>query len=301
MIVKKSFIILLISCVSLVVYSQELRCNISVNASKLPSANKNVFQSMRTDLSDFMNNKAWTKHVYTNDERIECSFNIQITQQVSSNEYKAILTVQSKRPVFNSSYKTTLLNIQDENFTFEYQEYQAIEFNETSNKDNLTSVLAYYAYVILGYDYDTFSLNGGTKYFEKAREIVSGMQSVSELGWKSHESDYNRYWLVDNILNKSYAAFRAGMYKYHRTGLDVMSEQSESGRAEVLQSLRSFQRVFRAKSKLYILQAFYDAKSAEIISIFSEGNQDEKERMVKIMNEIDPTNSSRYETVLKTE
>lgn len=298
---KKSIFILLIACISLTIQAQELRCNISINASKLPNTNKEVFQSMRTDLTDFLNNKAWTNHVYTNDERIQCSFNIQISQQISSNKYKATLTVQSKRPVFNSSYETTMLNIQDENFTFEYQEYQAIEYSENNNKDNLTSVLAYYAYVILGYDYDTFSLTGGTEYFEKARQIVSGMQNVSEQGWKSHESDYNRYWLVDNILNKSYSGFRAGMYKYHRNGLDVMSEQVESGRAEILQALRSIQRVFRSKSKLYILQTFYDAKSAEIVSIFTEGNQDEKDRMVKIMTEIDPTNSSRYESVLETD
>jgi hypothetical protein len=286
-----------------ILIAQELRCNISVNANKLPGANKNIFRSMQMDLYEFMNNRKWTKHNYSNNEKIECSMTIQITRQVSSDEYEATINVQSKRPVYNSSFKTTILNIQDENFRFKYQEFQTIEFTESGNKDNLTNVLAYYAYVILGFDYDSFSLNGGTEYFERARQIVTESQNVQwkNSGWKAFESDYNRYWLVDNILNKTYLPYRELMYIYHRKGLDVMSDRVEEGRAEIAESLRLLQKVFRSRSKLYITQIFFDSKSNEIVNIFSNSFPDEQNRVIKILNECDPSNASKYERIAKGE
>jgi hypothetical protein len=281
--------------------AQELRCNVSVNYSKLAGVNQNIFRTMQMDLYDFMNNRKWTSHNYTNNERIECSFNIQLNRQISGDEYEGIITVQSKRTVFNSSYKTTVLNIRDEGFRIKYQEYQALEFSETANKDNLTSILAYYAYVILGFDYDTYSPNGGTEYFEKARKIVNDSQGfpATYRGWKAFESDYNRYWLVDNILNNAYAPFRECMYMYHRKGLDVMAESVESGRAEIAESLRLIQRVFRARARLYITQVFFDAKSNEMVSIFSQSFPDEQNRVVTILSECDPSNSAKYEGIKK--
>ena len=286
-----------------IVQAQELRCNISVNSNKLTSANKNVFRTMQADLYEFMNNKKWTKHNYTNAERIECSITIQITRQLSSNEYEGTLNIQSKRPVYNSSYKTTILNVQDEYFRFKYEEYQTIEYAETDNKDNLTSVLAYYAYVILGFDYDTFSLNGGTEYFEKARQIVNESQNAVEAknGWKAFESDFNRYWLVENMLNKSYSSYRECLYRYHRKGLDAMADGVEAGRAEIADCLKLIQKVFRTRSKLYITQVFFDAKSSELVSLFSQSYPDEKNRVIQLLSECDPSNSSRYEAIKNSE
>ncbi len=293
------FLILL----SNILVAQELRCNISVNANKIPGANKNIFRSMQMDLYEFMNNRKWTKHNYSNNEKIECSITIQITRQVSSDEYEATINVQSKRPVYNSSFKSTVLNIQDESFRFKYQEFQTIEFVESGNKDNLTNTLAYYAYVILGFDYDTFSLNGGTEYFERARQIVTESQNVQwkNSGWKAFESDYNRYWLVDNVLNKTYLPYRELMYRYHRKGLDVMSERVEEGRSEIAESLRLLQKVFRSRSKLYITQIFFDSKSNELVNIFSNSFPDEQNRVIKILNECDPSNASKYERIKKGE
>jgi len=258
---------------------------------------------MQTDLYEFMNNKKWTKHTFSNAERIECSMTIQITRQISSDEYEATLNVQSKRPVYNSSYKTTILNIQDETFRFQYQEFQTIEFAENGNKDNLTSVLAYYAYVILGFDYDTYSPSGGTEYFERARQIVNESQNAagSKNGWKAFESDYNRYWLVDNILNKSYAPYREYLYTYHRKGLDAMSDGVEAGRAEIADCLKLIQKVFRTRSRLYITQLFFDSKSSELINIFSQSFPDEQTRVVQILSECDPTNASKYDAIKKGE
>ncbi|HUM89741.1 MAG TPA: DUF4835 family protein [Prolixibacteraceae bacterium] len=296
-------ILVLLLFTSTIVQAQELRCNISVNSNKLTSANKNVFRTMQADLYEFMNNKKWTKHNYTNAERIECSITIQITRQLSSNEYEGTLNIQSKRPVYNSSYKTTILNVQDEYFRFKYEEYQTIEYAETDNKDNLTSVLAYYAYVILGFDYDTFSLNGGTEYFEKARQIVNESQNAvgAKNGWKAFESDFNRYWLVENMLNKSYSSYRECLYRYHRKGLDAMADGVEAGRAEIADCLKLIQKVFRTRSKLYITQVFFDAKSSELVSLFSQSYPDEKNRVIQLLSECDPSNSSRYEAIKNSE
>jgi hypothetical protein len=304
---KHVFLIFTVFFVSMqVLNAQELRCNISVNASKITGANREIFRSMQMDLYEFMNNRAWTNHTFKNNEKIECSINIQINRQVSSDEYEAFLTVQSKRPVYNSSYRTTILNIRDEYFRFNYQEFQPIEFSETGNKDNLTSVLAYYAYMIIGYDYDTFSPEGGTEYFERARTIVNESQNApavggSNSGWRAFESDYNRYWLVDNVLNKSYSPFRQLMYEYHRKGLDKMAESVDEGRANIAESLRLIQKVFRTRTRLYITQQFFNTKSSELINIFSKSYPDEQERVVKILSECDPSNASKYEKITSGE
>lgn len=298
---KKLLIVILLFLSIVPGIAQELRCNVSVNASKITGANKNIFRTMQMDLYDFMNNRKWTNHNYSNTERIECSINIQLNKQISADEYEGIITVQSKRTAYNSSYKTTVLNIRDEGFRCKYQEYQAIEFSENANKDNMTSILAYYAYVILGFDYDTYSPNGGSEYFEKARKIVNESQNFpnSYRGWKAFESDYNRYWLVENVLNTSYSSFRQCMYDYHRKGLDAMAESVESGRAEIAESLRLIQQVFRARSRLYITQVFFDAKSNELVNVFSNSYPDEQDRVIQILSECDPSNASKYENIKK--
>ena len=284
------------------VFAQELRCNISISAQKIQGANKSVFETMQSDLYEFMNNRKWTDQKFAMDERIECNFFINLEEQISSDEFKGFIQVQLRRPVLNSSYETILLNIKDNDFRAKYVEYQTMEFNETSNKDNLTNILAYYAYIVLGMDYDSFSPEGGTEFFQKAMAIVNNSQNAVEKGWKAYESDRNRYWLVENLLNKSYAGFRSCTYQYHRLGLDLMSDKSQEGRAAIAESLKSIQKVFRTRPSLYILQVFFDAKADELVNIFT-GNSlpDERNRVSVILNECDPSNGTKYAKILKTE
>jgi hypothetical protein len=281
--------------------AQELRCNISISAQKIQGANRTVFETMQSDLYEFMNNRKWTDQKFAMDERIECSFFINLDEQISSDEFKGTIQVQVRRPVFNSSYETILLNIKDNDFDAKYIEYQTLEFNETSNKDNLTNILAYYAYIILGMDYDSFSPEGGTEFFQKAQTIVNNSQSAREKGWKAYESERNRYWLVENILNKSYSGFRSCTYQYHRQGLDLMYDKAPEGRATIAESLKSIQKVFRSRPSLYILQVFFDAKSDELVNVFSKGFPDEKNRVTVLLNECDPSNGTKYEKILKSE
>ncbi len=282
-------------------FAQELRCNISISAQKIQGANKQVFETMQSDLYEFMNNRKWTDQKFAMDERIECNIFINIEEQISSDEFKGYIQVQLRRPVLNTSYETILLNIKDNDFQAKYVEYQTLEFNETSNKDNLTNILAFYAYVILGMDYDSFSPEGGTEFFQKAMAIVNTSQNAREKGWKAFESERNRHWLVENILNKSYSGFRSCIYQYHRQGLDLMSEKAPEGRAAIAESLKSVQKVFRSRPSLYILQIFFDAKSDELVNIFSNSFPDERNRVSVILNECDPSNGTKYEKILKAE
>lgn len=282
-------------------FAQELRCNISISAQKIQGANRTLFETMQSDLYEFMNNRKWTDHQYSMDERIECNIFINLDEQVSSDEFKGSIQVQARRPVFNTSYETILLNIKDNDFHAKYVEYQTLEFNETSNKDNLTNILAYYAYIVLGMDYDSFTPEGGTEFFQKALTIVNNSQNAREKGWKAYESERNRYWLVENILNKSYAGFRSCTYQYHRQGLDLMSDKAPDGRGVIAESLKSIQKVFRSRPSLYILQVFFDAKSDELVNIFSKSFPDERARVVAILNECDPSNGSKYEKITKAE
>lgn len=281
--------------------AQELRCNISISYSKIQGANKTVFETMQSDLYEFMNNRKWTDQKYSMDERIECSFFITLDEQISSDEFRGSIQVQARRPVFNSSYETVLLNIKDKDFHAKYIEYQTLEFNENSNKDNLTNILAYYAYIVLGMDYDSFTPEGGTEFFQKALAIVNNSQNATQKGWKSYESERNRYWLVENILNKAYSGFRSCIYQYHRQGLDLMADKPEEGRTTIAESLKSIQKVFRNRPSLYILQVFFDAKSDEMVNIFSKSFPDERNRVSVILNECDPSNGSKYEKILKSE
>ena len=282
-------------------FAQELRCNVSISAQRIQGANQNLFRTMQSDIYEFMNTRKWTDHVYGYDEKLKCNIMILLDEQISADEFSGSIQVQLMRPVFDSSYETTILNIKDNDFRCKYVEFQPLEFNETSNRDNLTNILAYYAYVILGFNYDTFSLDGGTPYFEKAQSIVNNSQNLPVKGWKSFESERNRYWLLENILNKSYSDYRKCMYNYPRNGLDLMSQRAEEGRANIANSLRDLQKVFRKRPSTYILQMFFDAKVNELINIFSKSFPDERSRVLTILNEIDPSNGSKYAKISETE
>ena len=296
-----SLIILSLLLLTSDLFAQELRCNVTVSAQRIQGANQNLFRTMQSDIYEFMNTRKWTDHVYSYDEKLKCNIMILLDEQLSADEFRGSIQVQLIRPVFDSSYETTILNIKDNDFRCRYVEFQPLEFSETSNRENLTNILAFYAYVILGFNYDTFSLEGGTPYFEKAQAIVTNSGSLPVKGWKSFESERNRYWLMENIMNKSYSDFRKCMYNYHRNGLDLMSQRAEEGRAVIAESLRDLQKVFRKRPSTYILQMFFDSKVDELINVFSKSYPDERNRVLTILNEIDPSNGSKYARISKEE
>lgn len=297
---KKLALLFVFAFVSSAALAQDLRCNISVNANQIQGTYRQVFQTMQTDLYEFMNNRSWSNNVYSVDERIECNFLINITEQIGPNEYKGTLQVQSRRPVFGSSYSTVMFNYIDNDVQFTYQEFNKLEFNENSYGSALTSLLAYYAYVVIGIDYDSFSPKGGTDYFKKAEKIVSNAQTAPEKGWKAYESTRkNRYWLIENILNPKYSPLRNAYYTFHRLGLDQMASKLSEGRDEVANSLLNIQKVFRDKpdQNLFYLKIFFDAKSDELVNIFTEAYSSEKQRVYQILAEIDQPNEAKYKKI----
>ncbi len=294
---RKIFLASFILLFPLFGFSQELKCNVQVLSSKIQGTNKQVFRTMQTAITEFVNTNRWTKHVYSYDERIECSFLFNLTDQISADEFKGSLQIKVSRPVFNTSYKTTIFNFKDD-VQFKYVEYQQLEFSDNLAPTSLTGLLAYYAYLILGLDYDSFSPNGGTPYFSKAEEIVNKMQNSTAIGWKSFESRTNRYWLIENFLNQTYQPVRSCLYKYHRLGLDRMADHLTEARTEIAESLRLVHKAYRSRSGSLIFRIFFDAKADELVHIFSESFADEKKRVFNILSEVDPSNIKKYDKII---
>ena len=211
--------------------------------------------------------------------------------------FNGSIQVQARRSVYKSSYNSLLVNILDKNFSFKYVEYQPLEFVENTFTSNLTSVLAYYANLIIGTDYDSFSLEGGTPYLQKAQTIVSNAQSSSDKGWKFNEDDKNRYWIVENLLNSTFKPLRECIYKYHRNGFDVMADDLATGRGAALSSLELLKKVYESKPSSYSLQLFFLAKSEEIVTLFSLAEPSEKTKVMALLNELDPANTAKYNKI----
>lgn len=301
------FILFLLVNISVNAISQEIRAKVTVNASMVGSQiDKKIFKNLESGISDLINSRKWTNESFKSSERINCNFIITIKQSLPENIYKASLVVQAVRPVYNSMYQSTLMSFQDESFTFRYVDLQAIEFNENriSGGDpyvsNLSATVAYYVYLILGLDFDSFSLKGGDPFFQKAQNVVNGAPDSRDIeGWKAFDSQRNRYWLVENLSNAKYALLHDAFYNYFRLGLDLMVENEEEARGAVLNTLNLLQTITIEHSNIMAISFFFQGKAQEIINIFKKSTQDEKIRAREILTKIDMTNSNLYKQELK--
>jgi len=298
---KKYLLLVFLILLPGVIISQELNCNVQVSAQKVQGSNRQVFENMQRDIYEFMNNTVWTNHVFSYSERIDCNILINITNQLSADEFNGTIQIQLRRPVYNTTYNSTILNFIDNNFRFRYVEFQPLEFDPTIHRSNLVSVLAYYAYIILGFDYDSFSSEGGTEFFQMAEKIVLNAQNAPETGWKPYDGsrNRNRYWLVKNLLDKEYEEVRQFVYQYNINGLDKLESKAAEARVAIVESLRLVQEVYRKKPDpfMYLIQIVMEARTDELINIFSEAFPEEKSRVVQILTEIDPANKSKYEEI----
>ncbi|SFW45219.1 type IX secretion system protein PorD [Chitinophaga sancti] len=282
--------------------AQELRVNVTVNANQITGTDKKVFTTLQKSLMEFLNGRRWGDDVYTPAERIECNFLLNITGDLGSNAYKATLTVQATRPVYNAGYVSSLLNMQDNNVVFRYVEFQPLEFsdNRVSGNDpvasNLTAILAYYSYIILGLDADSFSPRGGDDFFKKALNIVNNAPDGKDVsGWKPFEGNRNRYWLQDNLLNVKFARFHDVMYQYHRQGLDVMYDDMNKGRGAILNCLNMLYAIYQDIPNSMLMAVFFTSKSDELQKIFSKAPPQEKSRAVQLLSQMDVTNAVKYQ------
>lgn len=300
-----SLVLMLI--VSRLAFSQELLVRLSVNASQVSSqVDKKVFQTLQTALTNFLNNRKWTTETFQPSEKIVCNFLINIRQGLPDNTYKATLVVQAARPVYNASYQSALINFQDESFTFKYVEYQPVEFNENrvSGSDplvsNLSATLAYYVYMILGIDFDSFSLRGGDPYFQKAQLIVNNAPEGRDVeGWRAFDGLRNRYWLMENLINNKYTLIHDAFYSYYRLGLDLMYENEEEGRTAIMNTLNIINTLNNDIPNSMIVQFFFQGKANEIVKLFKKADPDMKNRAREILSKIDISNSNMYKQELK--
>jgi len=285
--------------ISQAVHSQDLNARVQILAPQLANSNKRVLDILEASIKDFLNNKRWSADALQPQERIDCNFVITITDWDGSSNFRAEAQIQSNRPVFNSAYSSTILNISDKDFDFTFSEGQPLDFSEQNYINNLSSLLAFYAYIITGMDYDTFSKFGGTPYFEKAQTVLNNAQTAPNSGWKAFESLRNRFWLMENLMNKSFNPLRESLYVYHRDGLDVMAENQSKGRKAILSVIPQLQKIDRQKQGSILNQIFFTAKADEIINILSAAEPQEKMKAYSALSVIDPSNSLKYEILKK--
>ncbi len=293
--------------VATVATAQEFQAKVTVLAQRVnTTVDKKIFNTLQTQLTNLLNNRKWTKDNFQPQEKIECSFLLNIESIVETNVYKASLTVQAARPVFNAAYQAALMNFQDPDVTFKYVEYQPIEFNENriAGTDalaaNITAVFGYYANVILGLDYDSFSPKGGDIYFQKALNIVNNApDSRSISGWKPFDGQRNRYWLSENMQNSRYNVVHDIVYDYYRKGLDKMYDAEADARTNMLQTLNQLQTFNKENPNTMFLQFFMQSKATELIGLFKKANPQDKNRALELLSQLDVANTSKYKEELR--
>lgn len=280
--------------------AQDLNARVQILSPQIQSANKRILEVLQTAINDFLNGRKWSSDALRPNERIDCNIVINITEwDGSSPNFKAEAQIQSSRPVYNSSYNSTLLNLSDKNFDFYYAEGQALDYAEQNYIANLSSLLAFYANIIVGLDNDSFNKMAGTPYFTKAQTILNNAQNAPNQGWKAFEGLRNRYWLIENLNNKSFLPIREALYTYHRMGLDELADNPSKGKKAIIELLPNLEKVDQLKQGAMLTQLFFTAKADELVNVLQNVNNPDKVKAYQILSKLDPTNSAKYEALKK--
>lgn len=306
---RRSFFTVFAACVLLSpgLRAQELQANVTVLANRVPSTvDHKQFQTLQNALYNFINNRQWSGESFRDNEKIKCNFLINISSAGDNNTFQATLTVQAGRPVFNTTYQSPLINFQDENFAFRYVEYQTLDFNENRVQGtepyaaNLTAEIAYYIYIILGLDFDTFSLRGGDPYLQKALNIVNNAPEGQNInGWKPFDNIRNRYWLIENLTNNKYTLIHDAYYSYYRSGLDQLYDREADARTGMLNALNMLNTINTETPNTMIIQFFFQGRYTELSRVFQKSPPDEKARAVDLLTRLDVSNINRYKQDLQ--
>jgi hypothetical protein len=282
--------------------AQELNCQVSIITDarlEVTSVEKEIFDQLKQTIYDMMNTTQWTKDKFKVEERINCNIQLQINSIPSPGTYSGSMQIQSSRPSFNSSYNTTVFNFQDDDITFSYSRNAVLIYAPNQFRDNLTSILAFYAYFIIGMDYDSFGLKGGTPYFNEAQLIVSNAQGSGAAGWKSNEAGKrNRFYLVDNVLHQLFEPLRECIFEYHRNGVDKLYEDKVAGRKAIFDALTKLNKVVATRPNSINLLNFVQAKQVELKNLYADAEVKDKNEIVNLLKRLDPTNASRYQEIL---
>ncbi len=278
--------------------AQELNALVTVNSDQISGSNKQVFTTLQTSLSEFINQKKWTNNNFKTQERISCAFTITINKQVNSNRFEASIQVQAARPVYGTSYTTPIININDLDFNFKYDEFQPFNYNETVFESNLISTIVFYVHVILGVDADTFKLNGGNSYYQKAKNVLLLAQQSGGSGWADEVGKQNRYALIDNLTSAKLIGFKNVLYTYHRLGMDVFSKDENNAKSTIERAVLQLEELHNVTIGNPIIRFFLDAKADEIATIFSEGPRTSNaSKMQNLLQRISPTNNDKWQKI----
>lgn len=299
---KRIPLLLVMILLAAALQGQEIQARLTVIASKISTkVDKKIFNSLQTTLTNFINGRKWTKDVFQSSERIQCNFLLNVEQELGDNMYKAKLTVQAARPVYSSTYESPIINFIDDEVAFRWIEFQPVEFNENRVQGNdpgaanLPAVIAYYINMILGFDYDSFSLRGGDEFFKKAWNIVNNAPETREIaGWKSFDGLRNRYWLAENLNSNRFALIHDALYSYYRSGMDLFYENEDEARSGIMNCLNFLNTVNAENPNSMILQFFFQGKSAEMVKVFSKASPELKSRARELLTKLDISNSTAY-------
>ena len=295
----KLFLVLLVTGIAVNAFSQELNCTVSINSQQIQTSDRGIFKDMKTAIEQFMNSRKWTNDPYKTYEKINCNMLITINKMPSIGNFTASVQVRSSRPVFNTSYSSLTFNFADRDWEFQYIESLPLDFNDNTFTTNLTSMLAVYAYLIIGVDYDSFSELGGTPYFQKALNVVNLAQQANLPGWTAMGSNRNRYWIVENYNNQQMIDIRKGFYAYHRLALDTYDKTPDKSREIILKTLRDIKKVRDINPSSILVISFFDAKGKEIANIFSQGQVQMRREAYDIVTAIDPSNRGAYDKIIQ--
>lgn len=280
-------------------WSQELNCTVTINSTQITTSDRGIFRDMKTAVEQFMNSRKWSGESYKNYEKINCNMLITITKMPAIGNFSASVQIQAARPVFNTNYSSLIFNFADRDWEFEYIESLPLEFNDNTYTTNLTSLLALYAYVMIGVDSDTFSELGGSPYFQKALAVVNNAQQANRPGWQPLNSNRSRYWIVENYNNGQMVDMRKAIYAYHRLGLDTFDKDPDKSREVILKGLRDVKKVRDINPTSILVVSFFDAKSKELANIFSSGNIQIRREAYDIITAIDPSNRAAYDKMIQ--
>lgn len=296
---SRFFLLIVLATFAASSFGQELNCKVTINADQVQTSDRGIFKDMERAIANFMNTRKWTNDSYKNHERINCAIFLNISKMPSIGSFVANAQITVARPVYNSNYETVLLNFADRDWDFEYIESLPLEYNDNAYISNLTSMLAYYAYIILGMDYDTFSERGGDPFFQSALTVVNNAQSANRPGWQTIGSTRNRYNLVENLNNPQMAEMRRGMYRYHRLALDTFDKSPDESRQTILNVLKAVRNVWQIYPSSIFVIAFLDAKNIELANVFSEGNLNVRREAYDILSVVDAKRGT-YQKIIET-
>ncbi|MGB5321178.1 DUF4835 family protein [Lutimonas sp.] len=280
------FLIIVLLILGMKLSAQELNCVVLINSAEIGVSNRKIFDNMQNDIFEYMNNTKWTSSVYKTHERIDCSLTINILEAISANSFRGSLQLKVSRPVYNATYTTSILNFNDNDISFNYQEFQPLVYNENSFESNLVSILTFYAYTILGYQADTFGYKGGENFFQLAENVVNVAQQGGGVGWNRIDGNYTRYQLNENLLSPVYEQYRKTMYEYHILGLDRMVDNTREAKEVMSKSIQDLQNLYNDRPNTFLIRVFFDTKGDEIVDVFSDGPRIDTSQLREVLSRI---------------